>query len=195
LPDGLGSVRHFIRLKLVEAPGYTRRNVTMVDTTSGREMHLRSANRLACAGTLRKLAAQLLSVVDKDSICVFAGAMPAGALFPAVLRLVKICRDKQAKIVLDTSGPALREIIETGWVWLITPNVKELSEMLGRRIYNRAGAVAGAGSELLGKAGCVLISRGEKGAIVVTETGAWQGDSRLRGLPAGRISQGFLGRM
>lgn len=164
-----------IRVKLTSAPSSTRQNVTVVDSAKNKEMHLRNKSRLASAKALKKLQTNLENIVNKGDICVFAGTMPDGGLLGDVIRLVKFCESRGARIVLDTSGRPLKEIIDTGSVWLIKPNVEELGELLDEQIKNRPVSLAKAGRKLLGKVEIVLISRGTKGAVVVTKNGAWQG--------------------
>jgi fructose-1-phosphate kinase PfkB-like protein len=138
-------------------------------------MHLRNKNRLASAKTLKKLQADLEKIVHKGSICVFAGTMPDGGLLDDVVRIVEFCKSRGAKIVLDTSGQPLKEIINTGSVLLIKPNVEELRELLGGQVKDGPVSLAKAGRKLLDKVEIVLISRGAKGAVVVTKDGVWQG--------------------
>ena len=164
-----------IRVKMTVVAGGTRENVTIVDTAKNRDMHLRSPSRLASPGALRKLKSDLQAMVNQNSICVFAGAMPEGRLLADVIRIVKSCSKAGAEIVLDTSGAALRKIVDTGRIRLIKPNVRELGELSGKQIEDNAVALARAGRKLLDKVEIVLISRGKKGAIVVTEKGSWHG--------------------
>ncbi len=163
-----------IALRMTTAPGSTRQNVTVVDTTTGRDMHLRNKSLLASTKTLKKLRADLGTIVHSGSICVFAGKMPEGKLLGDVVRLVEFCRERGARIVLDTSGNALRQIVDAGAVWLIKPNVEELRDLLGEPIKDGPVSLARAGRKLLGKVDVVLISRGAKGSVVVTKKGAWQ---------------------
>jgi fructose-1-phosphate kinase PfkB-like protein len=138
-------------------------------------MHLRDKSRLASARTLKKLQADLKAIVNKGSVCVFAGTMPDGGLLDDVIRIVEFCKSRGAKIVLDTSGRPLKEIVDTGSVWMIKPNVEELSELLGEQVKDGPVSLAKAGRKLLDKVEIVLISRGAKGGVVVTKDGAWQG--------------------
>jgi len=163
-----------VKVKMTAFAGATRRNVTIVDTANNRDMHLRNENRLATRNALRKVKADLLSMVKKGSICVFAGTMPDGALFDDVIRVIKACASCGARIVLDTSGPTLSQIVETGVVWMIKPNVAELCELAGREINDTPSHLARAGAEWLDKVDIVLISRGAKGSVLVTKQGAWQ---------------------
>jgi len=166
--------RPLIRVRMTAVAGATRRNVTVVDTANGKEMHLRNASPLASAETLKQLQADIEKIVRKGSICVFAGTMPGGRLLSSVIRTIKSCTSRGAKIVLDTSGLPLRKIVDTGAVWLIKPNVEELCELLGRKIKDEPASLAGAASGLLDKVEMVLISRGVKGGLLVTKQGIWQ---------------------
>ncbi len=180
----LGPLRGLIKVKMTAVEGSTRRNITVVDTVNDREMHLRAISRLASKKALRKLETDLRAIVHKGSICVFAGAMPEKEFLGDVVRIISCCRRSGVKIAVDTSGDALREIVNSGLVrqiagscriWLIKPNVEELRELLGEQIEDRPAGLIKAGRKLLDKVEVVLISRGRKGGVVVTKKGAWQG--------------------
>jgi 1-phosphofructokinase family hexose kinase len=171
--EAVGALKKHVKVKMTVVSGNTRRNITVVDTAKYRDMHLRSRSELATAQTLRKLKADLGSILHQGCICVFAGTMSEGKLLSEVVRLVKSCRDGGVKIVLDTSGAALRQIVDTGVVWLLKSNVKELGGLLGQTIRNETKSLVKAGQKLLNKIEVVLISRGDKGAVVVTNEGAW----------------------
>jgi len=163
-----------ITLRMSTVPGGTRQNVTVVDAATGREMHLRNKSRLASTKTIRKLRADLDAIVGQGSVCVFAGTMPEGELLADITRLVEFCRSRGARIVLDTSGDALMQIVDAGAAWLIKPNVEELRDLLEEPIKDGPVSLAQAGRKLLDKVEIVLISRGVKGSVVVTRKGAWQ---------------------
>ena len=174
----LVSLRAFssrIKVKLTVVPGATRRNITIVDTKSGRDMHLRSRNELVSKKAIKKLEKDLTAIVRRDDICIFAGAMPEGRLLNDIVRLIKSCKSRGAEIILDTSGPALKKLINSSIVRLIKPNVEELCELLGRIVNDRPDSLAKAARELLDRVDIILISRGPKGAVVVTKEGSWQG--------------------
>ena len=173
--SAFGGLRGLVKVKMTAVDGGTRRNVTVVDTANDREMHLRNRSELASRKALRKLEADLRAIVSKGSVCVFAGAMPEDEFVGDVVRIVKSCRERGAKIVVDTYGDALKRILETGAAWLIKPNVEELQELLGEQVTDSPAGLVRAGRKLLDKVEVVLISRGKKGGVVVTKKGAWQG--------------------
>ncbi len=174
-------LRGLVKVKMTAVDGGTRRNITVVDTANDREMHLRIRSELASRKALRKLEADLRAIVSKGSVCVFAGVMPEDEFIGDVVRIIKSCRERGARIVVDTYGDALKRILEVGAVWLIKPNVDELRELLGGQVTDSPAGLVGAGRKLLDRVGIVLISRGKKGAVVVTNKGAWQGRCIGRG--------------
>ena len=176
-----GGLRGLVKVKMTAVDGGTRRNITVVDTGNDREMHLRNRSELASRKALRKLEDDLRTIVSKGSVCVFAGVMPEDKFVGDVVRIIKSCRERGARIVVDTYGDALKRILETGAVWLIKPNVEELRELLGEQVTDSPAGLVGAGRKLLDKVEVVLISRGKKGAVVVTKKGAWQGRCIGRG--------------
>ena len=164
-----------VDVQMTAAEGRTRQNVTIVDTLQHREMHLRRRSDLASACSLRQLNTDLSKLVRAGDVCVFAGAMPAGALLEPTVDLVRTCHRTGARIAADTHGPALAGIVATGLPWLIAPNVEELCELVGFAVADTPERLVEAGRRLLNKMEMILISRGEKGALIVTKDGAWNG--------------------
>jgi 1-phosphofructokinase family hexose kinase len=164
-----------VRMTLVA--GRTRQNDTIVDTRRGREMHLRCRSELASERALRRLKGDLGRLVRAGDLCVFAGAMPDRELAEATIDVVRVCSRRGARIAIDTHGVALRELVQEVRPWLISPNLEELAELLGHPIRNGVASLARAGGRLLDRVENVLISRGEKGAVLVTPDGAWAGQA------------------
>jgi 1-phosphofructokinase family hexose kinase len=174
-----------IKARMTPAEGGTRLNVSVVDTANQREMHLRLESRLASRKALRQLKADLSApdrnIRGENSICVFAGAMPEDKVLDDVVMVARSCHRLGAGIAVDTWGKALCKLVDTGVCRLIKPNVEELRELLGEDVADRPVALARAGRVLLGKVEIVLISRGEKGAVVVAKDGAWSCRAARRG--------------
>ncbi|MBL7152761.1 MAG: hypothetical protein ISS79_03530 [Phycisphaerae bacterium] len=181
MKKAMRELRGLVTVKMTAVEGGTRRNVTLVDTAGDREMHLRFPCGLASAKALIKLGADLKAIVKKGDICVLAGLMPESKLFGRVVRIVRDCSGRGGRIVVDTYGEALRRIVDTQLAWMINPNVAELRELLGEDVADRPASLARASRRLLDKVEIVLISRGKKGAVVVTSEGAWQGRCVGRG--------------
>ena len=171
----LRELRGLVTVKMTAVEGETRRNVTVVDTVADREMHLRFRCGLVSQKALKQLGEDLKGIVKSGNICVFAGLMPESKFLGQVVGIVKDCSSRGATIAIDSYGEALRRIVDTGVVWMINPNVDELRELLGEDVGDRSANLVKAARRLLDKVEIVLISRGQKGAVVVTADGAWHG--------------------
>ena len=171
----------YIRRKFTLAPGRTRYNVNVVDTGKNREIHLRAQSGLVTRNSLRRLRVDLSKIVREGSICIFAGSFGDEKYLGEVQSLIQMCRTNGAQIAIDTSGLMLREIVDFGDLWLIKPNVAELSELLGKSIVDRTEQLVEAGTGLLDNVENVLISRGENGALLLTSEGVWEGCFKGKG--------------
>ncbi|MCF7957472.1 MAG: bifunctional hydroxymethylpyrimidine kinase/phosphomethylpyrimidine kinase [Phycisphaerae bacterium] len=174
LVEHAADLKKRVKLAMTVVPGSTRQNITVIDTEKNREMHLRSPGGLINPKSLKALQSDLKKRVKSECVCVFGGSMPAGDDLPGILSVMDFCREKDAYLAVDTSGPALKQIVEDIQPWLITPNVDELSELLGREIGDTSKSIVTAARELLDLVEIILVSRGEKGAILVTEEKTWQ---------------------
>ena len=159
-------LRNFIKINFTKAKGSTRKNITIIDTANKRQMHLRGRSTLANEESLKRLNKDLQKIT-KHSFCIFAGAMPQGKLLNKTISLIESVKKKGAAVVIDTSGPALKKIVAKGGLYLIKPNVEELGELAGRKIKNEKNAIVSAARKFLNKTKFVLVSRAEKGAILI----------------------------
>ncbi|MBN1392079.1 MAG: hypothetical protein JW947_04670 [Sedimentisphaerales bacterium] len=155
-------LRKFIKFKFTKVPGRTRENITIVDTQNSRQIHLRSKSTLANNKSLKLLEKDLKKIIIKRSFPMFSGSMPENAAL-----LVEYAKKKGSSVVIDTSGPALKKIVAKGGICILKLNLEELGELAGRKIKNETGAIISAAKKYLNKARFVLVSRGEKGAMVI----------------------------
>jgi 1-phosphofructokinase family hexose kinase len=151
-----------VKTKFTKVPGRTRENITVVDTKNSRQIHLRSKSTLANAKSIKTLKRDLQKMITEDTFVVFAGAMPKGAI-----ELVEFAKRKGANVAVDTSGDALKKVVAKGGLFLIKPNVEELSELAGRNVKNDQKDIIAACKKLLTKVKMILVSRGDKGATLL----------------------------
>lgn len=170
----LSQLRRFIKVKCTVVPGRTRQNVTIVDTAKCREIHLRFPSELISTRALNKLARDLTKTIPPNSFCVWAGSMGPDRYHAKIVKMLESCRDRKAKLVVDTSGPILSRIVANGNLWLIKPNVAELRMLLARNIADRPAGIAKAAGQLLSKVQNVLISRADKGAVLITRDAVFE---------------------
>jgi 1-phosphofructokinase family hexose kinase len=171
-----------IRMRLTPAPGRTRVNVTVLDRKDRRELHLRAVSSLASPSALSALQQDLHRVTRRNSVTVLAGALPGGPLRDRILALVRAGQHQPStRLVVDAHGPVFQALVSTGLPWLIKPNVAELCELMGTTIPDRIPSLVRAGQRLADRVPHVLISRGNRGVVLVTPEGAWEGHCLDRG--------------
>ncbi len=163
-----------IRCNFIKAFERTRENITILDTAAEVETHLRDAGCPVDAGAFEQFAVLLNKTIRRGDAVVFAGSLPPGFTTRQLVRLLKSCHAAGCRVAVDTSGAALQAAVRYP-LWLIKPNLEELSELLGRRIKNNPPAIAAAAGPLLKTVENILVSRGAAGAVLVRRDGFYTG--------------------
>ena len=99
---------------------------------------------------------------------VASGSLPGGVPDDFYARLTRIVKQRGARMILDTSGPALAAAVTEG-LDLIKPNLREMRELAGREPTD-ASEWEDAAKALIhhGKAAIVALTMGHLGAVLVT---------------------------
>lgn len=147
-------------------PGHTRQNVTILDPSTSTDTHIRQQSPEITKHDLERIGAKIALLAGKDTLVIFAGSLPPGVSAADFVRLLSICSDEGARVVLDTSGPALTAAIEQH-PWLIKPNRKEFAQLTSRPEQSLEQLVRCA-RELTDRVQHILISLGEQGALLVS---------------------------
>lgn len=116
---------------------------------------------------------------------VLAGSLPPGlpdTFYVEVIEAVRAASDTPPRIAVDTSGAALRAVVDAGAADLIKPNDEELAELadvaldagLDLAVLPEAVAAIAAGI-VPAKVRAAFITLGAAGAVLVTADGAWHG--------------------
>ncbi len=154
----------------------TRENFTAYEEESGAQFRfVLPGSRLhdaEWAAVLDKLAA----VPDRPKFVVVSGSEPPGVPEDFFARVAKLAKTLGAKPVVDTSGRALHRALEEG-VYLIKPNVNELSDYVGETLDNDNARLQ-ACRQLIeaGRTEIVALTLGEDGALLVTKDRAWRAE-------------------
>lgn len=113
---------------------------------------------------------------------VLAGSLPPGLpddFYVRVITAVRHAHDPAPLIAVDTSGPALRAVVEAGAPDLIKPNDEELAELAGVDLdpsVSLADAVHAVARTLVpARVREAFVTLGAHGAVLVTAEGAWHG--------------------
>lgn len=157
-----------IDVRMTLTDGVTRQNITVIDSTNNREMHLRAPCTLATAQSLEALSKDLASLISERSVVVFSGALPDMKYYGQALSIFEMVIRKRAKIAIDTSSPMYASIVESVPVFLIKPNLDELRQLVGRHIEDCPADIVAAARPLCRHVEYVAVSRGENGAMLIS---------------------------
>jgi 6-phosphofructokinase 2 len=115
----------------IESKSWNRENFIVVENSTNRQF------RFGMPGPeLQKSEwEQFLKDISNHNIdyMVASGSTPPGVPDEFYSRLAQIIKKKGARLVLDTSGDALKEAADEG-IYLLKPNLKELSELVGEEL-------------------------------------------------------------
>jgi 1-phosphofructokinase len=170
-----------VSARAVPVRGHVRANVTITDPDGvTTKLNLPGAELSS-----RDVAALIEAVVEASggaAWLVLAGSLPPGAgesLYVQMIRAVRARWGAQSpRIAVDTSGAALRAVVDDGSPDLIKPNDEELADLAGVGLApgsDLASAVLPVARALVpSKVGAALVTLGADGAVLVTADGAWR---------------------
>jgi 6-phosphofructokinase 2 len=110
-----------------------------------------------------------IAALEPFSYLVISGSLPEGLTEDFMPRLLQIAKDKGARSILDTSGPALEQAVMAGGLFLIKPSLSELGHLVGEEI-TQPDQLARVTGNLIraGKCEMLMVSMGAQGALLVT---------------------------
>lgn len=164
--------------RVVPTAGPTRMSFTVDEAASGQQYRfvmpgpeLAPEEQECCLRTLGDLA-------PAPRFLVASGSLPPGVDQGFYGRICELAQAIGAKMILDTSGPALRASCRG--VFLLKPNLRELEDMAGTALPGVEEQLAAARQLVAdGKAQAVVISLGAEGALWANAD-EWE---RLPGIP------------
>jgi len=105
----------------------------------------------------------------KSKFLVASGSLNEGLSSDFYQKIAEIAKKSNSKLIVDTSGEALKKVLETG-AYLIKPNVGELAKLIGVERLEME-EVDEAAKTIITKGGAeiVVVSLGPQGAVLVTK--------------------------
>jgi len=156
-----------IKCLVTQTNAQTRENMVVFETKSGQQYRFGMPGPDISASEWQQSLTSIATIVEMDYLVV-SGSLPKGIPVDIFEQLARIAKHRDARLIVDTSGEALSKAVETG-VYLIKPNLRELSALAGKELSSEQEIIAAA--ETLVKSGncqVVVVSLGARGAILVT---------------------------
>lgn len=156
----------------IEVPGATRENVNIRNLADGSQYRFIFPGAEMPLSDIQRCSDLALSHVVPGSYFVMSGSLPPGAPIDTYASLTRQATGKGAHVVVDSSGEMLVRSLGPA-LELFKLNETELEEITGAPVYDRERCIAAARLLLAGGARMAAITRGAKGALLVTLSDAW----------------------
>jgi 6-phosphofructokinase 2 len=157
-----------IRTQDIKTVSYTRENLVVRDEATNQQYRfgmpgsaLQKEEWMECL--------KILSSLKNINYVVASGSLPPGVPSNIYAEIAAIARQNKSKLIVDTSGEALKHAVEAG-VYLLKPNLGELAALTGKKYIEEQEIEKVAGA-LIKKGSCeiIIVSMGEKGAWLITK--------------------------
>lgn len=151
----------------------TRENIMLTELSTHRQYRLGMPGEPLSAAEWA-LCLQRIKTAEGVRYLVVSGSFPTAAPEKFFTELAVIAKEKQLRLVVDSSGNTLQEAMKAG-VFLLKPNLSELASLSGASELNEYQA-AEAARWLVQEKHCeiVVVSMDARGAILVSENECWR---------------------
>ena len=157
---------------IVETRSHTRENLIVLDKSTNQQYRF----GMPGSSILEEEWQQILKIIETSEaeFIIASGSLPPGVPVDILGRLASIAKNKKAKMIVDTSGEALKEAVEVG-VYLLKPNLGELSSLVGKEEVTHE-VIDDIARQIIDKGNCeaIVVSLGAAGARLITKAESFQ---------------------
>jgi 6-phosphofructokinase 2 len=157
-----------ITLQPFEVENDTRENFIVVNRSTNEQFRFGMPGSEIYPKEEKALLKILKELSPIPEFIIASGSLPPGISDDFLARVAQIARKNKSKLVIDTSGDALKHAVEEG-VYLLKPNLGELGKLIGKDELD-TDLADDAAREIIGKGKCevIVVSMGAQGAYLVT---------------------------
>lgn len=156
-----------IAYKAVEVQNWTRESFVAVDDNTNSQYRFGFTGGKISEEESNSVLETITALSPK--FLVASGSLNEGLSTDFYRKIAEIAKKSGAKLIVDTSGEALKKVLEVG-VYMIKPNVGELAKLIGEERLELE-EVNEAAKQIIAKGGAeiVVVSLGPQGAVLVTK--------------------------
>lgn len=162
-----------INADFVKVEGESRSCLNIYDEVNKTQTEILEPGVTISPESLEEFMKKYKELVPKCDVVAISGSVPKGLGVDVYPALVKLAKDNGKKVITDTSGKLLEEVIKHG-PSMIKPNDDEIEMLTGKDV-GSVDALIDAGLEMV-KGGIeqVVISLGAEGALLIREDGVYR---------------------
>jgi 6-phosphofructokinase 2 len=152
--------------------GWTRENLIVYEDSSGLQYRFGMPGPRVEKAEWRRCLDELAALDPAPDYLVASGSLPRGVPVDFFGHVAGVAHDLGARLIVDTSGDALRHVTEVG-TFMLKPNLRELQELVGEELAGEHEQLDAARRFVdSGAVEVLVLSLGAGGAIVVTPDGS-----------------------
>jgi len=153
----------------VPIDGMTRESLVILEESTGTQFRFGMPGAVLKTEEWERCLKELSAIRPKPNYLVASGSLPPGVPFDFYARVARIGKENGAKVIIDTSGDALRRALEEG-VYLMKPNYREFRDLVGKDMKEESQIKAEAVKMVKsGRCEILVISLGAAGALLVSK--------------------------
>ncbi|GGG69462.1 phosphofructokinase [Kocuria dechangensis] len=156
---------------VVPIQGSTRQNFTVDETATGEQFRFVLEGPELSDAEWRACLALVAESIPVGGYVVASGSLPPGVPEDFYARVARLAREREARCIVDASGPALAEALAEG-VFMIKPSRRELGLHVGAVLDTEQSQVEAASALVAdGSAEYVALTLGDAGAVLAARSG------------------------
>jgi 6-phosphofructokinase 2 len=159
-----------------QGPGETRQSMSVIDQSTGEQYRFVMPGPIWREDDVPRALNSVDQATSEDTLVVLSGSQPPGVAkdFPSIL--AAHVAGRQARLIVDTSGPALSHLAEEPReaLHVLRMDGPEGEELAGRPLASREDTADFAqGLVQAGVARIVIVARGPDGSVLASPEGNW----------------------
>ncbi len=162
-----------IKSDFVKISGESRSCINIYDVTNDTQTEFLEPGIFVTDSDKEKMLSKYIGLMDACSVVAISGSVPKGVDSDLYKSMIKIAKQHNKKVILDTSGKLLEDSLEEKPT-MIKPNLDEIRSLTGKEMNNQDELISTAID--LHKTGIevVMITRGRDGSLIVCEEGIYR---------------------
>lgn len=162
------------------APGETRQSLAVTDHSTRKQYRFVMPGPRWSESNVEWALEAIAGAARPGMVVVLSGSNPPGVPADFARRLTAALTPRGARLVVDTSGPALKAVAEArdGALAILRMDDVEAEDLAGHPLPTRVDSADFAASLVaLGVAQWVMVARGRDGNIIATPEGRWHAEA------------------
>ncbi len=162
-----------IKSDFVHISGESRSCINIYDETNHTQTEFLEPGVFVTDSNKEEMLNKYIELLPKCSIVAISGSVPKGVSSDLYIDMIRLAKQYDKKVILDTSGKLLEESVAAK-PYMIKPNMDEIQMLTGKSLDTQEALIEAAITIQQSGIELVVISRGSEGSLIVCNEGVYQ---------------------